>query len=155
MRLKGRMMIFSRMIDENGWKLAEYETTYTYDNEFVLDAFQYLADHDLKDSIQMLRAADHEGNRTDLLPEAKKNGFRFRMCPSLDENYEVLSLAGISGNSGVPMQFMFYPGCDMMRIYCPDVQYIMENGDHVFDRYVNDLEIRACCMQAERKALQS
>ena len=102
----------------------EYATTWPYDAAFVLAAAQAILDSDLKDPKNVRRITADGREITFLTREAGLS-----LSAVLDgQACRQLSLTGISR------------------------KYFAKYGGHVFDRYMDSIEITACCAIAVARA---
>ena len=122
-------MIFKGLKENNGWMMAEYSATWAYGYDFMLDAAQTIID------------------------EVRVHGGVLRDCPSVCGECGVLTVSGVSGIMECPVQFVFYNQTNLVRLYCPFRQYFKEHGEHVFDNYMNSIEIKAYCKDTERRTI--
>lgn len=146
-------MLFKEIKTESDWTIVEYRTTWPYDYEFVLDAAQELIDTDFHDSVERLAVSDESGKERELLQSVKMCGFDLRKCPASARENAALSIAGKSRAMESAFQLVFCTGTDSVRLCSPNGDYFKENGEHVFDNYMNSIEIKAYCRQAVRQAM--
>lgn len=141
--------------DENGWIVIDYTTTWRYGFTFMLDAMQAIIDTDFKDNLQHVSIAKVAGtepiNITDEVKNANNNLFN---CKSLLEECGVFSIAGISQIMNCPFKIVLYNQTNAVRLFSPASEYFKENDDHVFDNYMNSIEIRAYCKDTERNTIK-
>lgn len=141
--------------DENGWSICDYNTTWNYGYDFMLDAAQTLIDTDFKENTQRLAIAAISGEPfQERMEELRANGLQIRACESIAEECGVLVISGISEIMELPMQFMLFNKSNVVKLYVPDAKVFEEYGDHVFDKYMNSVEIKAYCKDAARTAVE-
>ncbi|MDE5825540.1 MAG: hypothetical protein K2H91_12770 [Lachnospiraceae bacterium] len=148
-------MIFKELKENNGWMMAEYSATWIYGYDFMLDAAQTIIDTDFQDRLQRVAAAEIAGARDmEKTDEVRANGNILRDCQSVCEECGVLTVSGISSIMECPVQFVFFNQTNLVRLFCPFKQYFKEHGEHVFDNYMNSIEIKAYCKDTERRTVE-
>lgn len=153
---KGQVMIFIRMQESNGWMMIDYSATWRYGYDFMLDAAQVIIDTDFKENLQRVAAASTPGAKeTEMLDEVRACGRILRDCKSLLKEQSNLIISGLSRIMESPVQFVFYNQTNIVRLFCPDRQYFEKRGEHVFDNYINSVEIRAYCKDTERRTIEN
>ena len=177
-------MILKESIEDNGWITVRYAATWGYGFDFMLDAAQVvLADfgEDLQRvAIAEIAGANTDvcaaaakaqtrtfapkaagGSFTDITKEIMDCGGKLRKCESLEE-CGVLAVAGVSGIMECPIQVKFYNQTNTVVLDIPVGQIpdnnpikneIAENA-HLFDNYMNSIEIKAYCADTERRTLE-
>ena len=147
-------MIFQHITKrDDGWVILDYTATWKYGYDFMVDALQYFIDNDLRENVQ--RAACGEGTggeQTECTDSLKAAGCKLRECAETKNECGMLTIAGVSSIMRVPVQLVFFNQTNLVRLISPIGKYFEENGEHVFDNYLNSLEITACCAAAERRA---
>ena len=147
-------MIFKGLKENNGWMMAEYSATWAYGYDFMLDAAQTIIDTDFQDKLQRVATAEVAGaGDIERIDEVRVHGGVLRDCPSVCGECGVLTVSGVSGIMECPVQFVFYNQTNLVRLYCPFRQYFKEHGEHVFDNYMNSIEIKAYCKDTERRTI--
>ena len=147
-------MIFAGLKENNGWMVAEYRATWKYGYDFMLDAAQIVIDTDFREGLQRIAVAKMvESADREIIGEVNACGNVLRNCKTAQEECSVLTIAGVSSIMECPVQFSFYNQTNIVRLYCPFKQYFEEHGDHVFDNYMNSVEIKAYCKDTERRTL--
>lgn len=140
---------------------VEYSATWGYGFDFMLDAAQVIL-ADFGGYLQRVAVSEIAGGKfTDITEEVKDNGGKLRKCESLAEESGVLAVAGISGIMECPVQVKFYNQTNTVVLDIPIGQMpddpikkaLLENGQHVFDNYMNSVEIKAYCADTERRTL--
>lgn len=153
-------MVFKNKIEENGWLTVEYAATWRYGFDFMLDAAQVLL-ADFGADLQRVAVTDIAGGNTEnITADVMENRGRLRRCKSLEDECGVLAAAGISGIMECPMQLKFYNQSNVVVLDIPVGQIpdgdpikaaLAGNGEHVFDNYMNSIEIKAYCADTERR----
>ena len=146
-------MIFRKKGTQGAWTVLDYSTTWKYGYDFMLDAAQELVDSDFKDNIRRLAVSELPGTEeVELVQAVRDNGNILRGCQGLEKEKGVLFVAGVSTVMEIPLQIVFFNQTDHVRVYCPSSKFIVDNGEHVFDNYMNSIEIKAYVRRAERHA---
>lgn len=145
-------MILKGIKENNGWMIAEYSSTWYYGYDFMLDAAQVIIDTDFQNNLQ--RVAVEGTEDVEKLDEVMACGNVLRDCQSLCEECNALIVAGISKIMECPVQFVFFNQTNFVRLSCPIKQYFEEHGEHVFDNYMNSIEIKAYCKDTERRTIK-
>lgn len=141
--------------ENGGWMMAEYSATWTYGYDFMLDAAQVIIDTDLQDQLQRVATAELAGAKViERIDEVKACGNILRDCEAVSRECGVLTVSGISGIMECPVQFVFFNQTNLVRLFCPFKQYFEEHGEHVFDNYMNSIEIKAYCRDTERRTVE-
>lgn len=147
-------MLLREVKEENGWIIAEYSATWRYGYDFMLDAAQTIIDTDFQDQLQRVAIADIAGTEDiEKLDEVNACGNILRDCKSLQKECGVLTVSGISKVMECPIQLVFFNQTNLVRLFCPMPQYFKEHGKHVFDNYLNSIEIKAYCKDTERRTI--
>lgn len=145
-------MIFKSLHENNGWILVEYSATWKYGYDFMLDAAQCIMDMDFKEGLQRVATADIAGAKDiERIEEVLKARNILRNCDSLRKEWGVLTVSGISTIMECPVQFSFFNQTDLVKLFCPIKKYFEDHGEHVFDNYLNSIEIKAYCKDTERR----
>ncbi len=145
-------MLFREFKDNgNGWFSVFYTGTWKSSWEFMLDAVQNLV-LDFGNDLQRAAYNDLDKDDVDILAEVKANGGDLRRCPSLRTERSTLSAAGISSVMECPLQVVFVNQSAAVKLDCPVKEIFEKHGEHVFDNYMNSVEIRAYCADAARNA---
>lgn len=125
-----------------------YAATWRYDSGFVLSAAQAILDSDMKDP----RDVKHlicDGEEVTFL--AREAGLMLSNLPQI-QNCQTLTLSGISRIMEVPVTFTFRAGSETVLLESPAARYFAKYGGHVFDRYLDGIEITAWCAVALKRA---
>ncbi len=85
--------------------------------------------------------------------EAAACGNILRDCREVKEECGVLTISGLSSLMECPVQISFYNQTSLVKLFCPFKQYFETHGEHVFDNYMNSIEIMAYCKDTERRTL--
>lgn len=145
-------MLFRELKDNgNGWFTVFYTGTWKNSWEFMLDAVQNLV-IDFGDNLQRVAYNDLDKDDVEILAEVKANRGDLRRCPSLKTERSTLSAAGVSSVMGCPLQVVFINQSAAVGLDCPVKEIFEEHGEHVFDNFMNSVEIRAYCADAARNA---
>ena len=149
-------MIFRNLTEDNGWTIVEYSATWRYGYDFMLDAAQIIIETDFKENLQRVATSEVIGAPdVEVLEEVKAQGNILRNCDSVKEEHGTLTVSGMSGIMKCPVQFVFYNQTNVVRLFCPIKKMFEEHGEHVFDNYMNSVEIKAYCKDTERRTLES
>ena len=143
-------MIFRNFKEENGWVNIEYTATWKFGYDFMLDAAQAIIDTDFVENLQRVAIAEIAGGECIEKTEDVRNvkGV-IRDCDDLNKECGVLIVAGISNIMQCPVQFVFFNQTNFVKLMSPAGEYFKANGEHVFDNYVNSIEIKAYCKDTE------
>lgn len=156
-------MRFKGFKEDGGWITIDYAATWRYGYDFMLDAAQVII-KDFGDELQRFAAAGIAGgDLTDLTGKVNASGRELRRCGALDEERGVIAVAGISGVMECPVQITFFNQTNVVRLDIPIAQIpeghparqgFDKRGDqfeHVFDCYMDSVEIKAYCADTERR----
>ena len=145
-------MIYQGMKEVNDWVMVEYHSTWSYGYDFMLDAAQVIIDTDFKEKTQRFAVAEiAEAEEQERLTERKAENYIIRNCDTSKREHGVLIISGISDIMESPIQVMFFNQTNIVRLFCPYKKYFEIHGEHVFDNYMNSVEIKAYCIDAVRK----
>ena len=145
-------MIYQGMKEVNDWIMVEYHSTWSYGYDFMLDAAQVIIDTDFKEKTQRFAVAEIAGAEDqERLTELKAENYIIRNCDTSKREHGVLIISGISDIMESPIQVMFFNQTNIVRLFCPYKKYFEIHGEHVFDNYMNSVEIKAYCIDAVRK----
>lgn len=145
-------MVFKEIDKEGDWICVEYAATWRYGYDFMLDAAKAIL-ADFGENLQ--RFAKYRvtnENPTEIVENVKKCK-DLRSCEALKEECGAIAVAGVSGIMECPVQIVFFNQTNVVRLDCPLKSYFEEHGEHVFDNYMNSVEIRAYCADTERRTL--
>lgn len=151
-------MVFKDINDENGWLTVEYAATWKYGFDFMLDAAQVIL-MDFGSDLQRVATAEIAGGKfTDVTESVMDCGGRIRRCETITE-CGVLAVAGISGIMECPMQIKFYNQSNTVVLDIPvgqipdsnPIKDELDDNEHIFDTYMNSVEIKAYCADTERR----
>lgn len=147
-------MIFRELHENNGWMFADYTATWNYGYDFMLDVAQTLIDDDFQEKLQRLAVGRIAGaGQTELLDQVLKADRILRNCPSVVNENGVLIVSGISRIMECPLQIMLYNQTNAVRLCTPIKAVFEKHGEHVFDNYMNSMEIKAYCRETERRTM--
>ncbi|MGN0695542.1 MAG: hypothetical protein ACI4J5_02115 [Oscillospiraceae bacterium] len=145
-------MLLKKVYKDNGWMLADYQATWQYGYDFMLDAAQTVIDTDLKDDLQRVAVGRIAGaGQEECIDDVRAAGNILRNCPKAAEENGVLIVSGISRIMGVPVQLMFYDQTNIIRLCTPDKSIFKKHGKNAFTTYMSSMEINAYCTAAERR----
>ena len=148
-------MLFQKIKEDDGWIQVDYTATWRYGYDFMLDAVQTIIDTDFRDDTQRVAAAEIAGGKnTELLEKVRQSGMNLRRCEATAKECGALTVAGISNIMECPVQIVFFNQTNLVRLFCPVREYFTQNGDHVFDNYMNSIEIKAYCLDTERSTIR-
>lgn len=154
-------MIFKESIEDNGWITVRYDATWRYGFDFMLDAAQVVL-ADFGADLQRVTIAEIAGGSfTDITEEVMDCGGKLRKCESLEE-CGVLVVAGVSGIMECPIQVNFYNQTNTVVLDIPvgqipnnnPIKKELSENAHLFDNYMNSIEIKAYCADTERRTLE-
>lgn len=146
-------MVFKNFSNDGNWVHVEYAATWKYGYDFMLDAAQTLL-ADFGNDLQRFAKYEIAGAKpVEIVGEVKSCGGKLRSCEALEEECGATALAGISGIMECPIQIMFFNQTDLVRLDSPIKAIFEEHGEHVFDHYMDSVEIKAYCSDTERRTL--
>lgn len=147
-------MIFKNLVEEDGWTTVEYAATWRYGYDFMLDAAQVIL-ADFTDNLQRFaRYKIMSGDPNEIVDEVKACGGDLRSCKALEDECGAVAVAGVSGIMECPVQIVFFNQTNTVRLDCPIKGIFEEHGEHVFDNYMNSVEIKAYCADTERRTVE-
>lgn len=146
-------MVFKNFSNDGNWVHVEYATTWKYGYDFMLDAAQTLLADFGNDLQRFAKFAMGVVKPTEIVDEVKACGGKLRECKALEEECGVIAVAGISGVMECPIQITFFNQTNAVRLDCPIKAIFEEHGEHVFDHYMDSVEIKAYCSDTERRTL--
>ena len=145
-------MLFKEFDKEGDWVCVEYAATWKYGYDFMLDAAQAVLG-DLKDNVQRFAKYAHMNTKPlEILEEIKKLD-KIRDCEALKDECGAIAVAGVSGIMECPIQLVFFNQTNVVRLDCPIIKIFDDHGEHVFDNYMNSIEIKAYCADTERRTI--
>lgn len=146
-------MVFKGLKSDGDWISVEYAATWRYGYDFMLDAAQAVL-LDLGNDLQRFAKYKITGAKpVEIVGEVKACGGKLRSCEALEEECGAIALAGISGIMECPIQIMFFNQTNMVRLDSPIKAFFEEHGEHVFDQYMDSIEINAYCSDTKRRTL--
>lgn len=154
-------MIFKGINEDDGWITVEYSATWGYGFDFMLDASQVILS-DFGADLQYVATTEVAGGSfTDITEAVMDCGGKLRRCESLSE-CGVLAVAGISGIMECPIQVKFYNQTNTVVLDIPigqipgnnPIKNELSKNAHIFDNYMNSVEIKAYCADTERRTLE-
>lgn len=149
-------MILHSVRETKGWMIMDYNSTWGYGYEFMLDAVQGIIDTDFRDQTKKLSTAGAGGaDEKNHIAEVREADMRLLKVPALKEECSSLVVAGISSIMELPLQIAFFNETNIVRLYCPSKAFVEEHGEHVFDNYMNSIEINGYCTGAKRTAVET
>lgn len=146
-------MVFKKITTEGDWVSVDYAATWRYGYDFMLDAAKVMLP-DLGSNLQ--RFARYEiigGKPEEIVEDVKKCEGDLQSCEALKEECGAIAVAGVSGIMECPVQISFFNQTNAVRLDCPIKGYFEEHGEHVFDNFMNSIEIKAYCADTERRTL--
>lgn len=147
-------MVFNGIKEDGGWVTVEYSATWNYGYDFMLDAAQVIVS-DLKSDLQRFAKGEIAGSKlVEIIGEVQRSGGVLRECAALSDECGAFAVAGISGVMECPIQIMFFNQTRVVRLDCPIKQLFDEHGEHVFDHYMDSIEIKAYCADTERRTIE-
>lgn len=146
-------MVFKNFSNDGNWVHVEYAATWKYGYDFMLDAAQTLLADFGNDLQRFAKFAMGVVKPTEIVDEVKACGGKLRECKALEEECGVIAVAGISGVMECPIQITFFNQTNAVRLDCPIKAIFEEHGEHVFDHYMDSVEIKAYCSDTERRTL--
>ncbi len=146
-------MTYQGMKEINDWIMVEYHSTWSYGYDFMLDAAQVIIDTDFKDNTQRFAVAEIAGaDDQERITELKAENYIIRDCETSTKEHGVLTISGVSDIMETPVQMVFFNQTNIVRLFCPFKKYFEIHGEHVFDKYMDSIEIKAYCIDAVRNA---
>lgn len=146
-------MVFKGLKSDGDWTTVEYAATWRYGYDFMLDAAQAVL-ADFGSDLQRFAKYEIAGAKpVEIVGEVKSCGGKLRECKALEEECGSIALAGISGIMECPIQIMFFNQTNAVRLDCPIKAIFEEHGEHVFDHYMDSVEINAYCSDTKRRTL--
>lgn len=146
-------MVFKQFNSDGDWVHVEYAATWKYGYDFMLDAAQTLL-ADFGSGLQRFAGYEIAGAKpVEIVDEVKSCGGKVRECKALEEEYGAIAVAGVSGVMECPIQVTFYNQTNTVMLACPIKEIFEEHGEHVFDHYMDSVEIKAYCADTERRTL--
>lgn len=148
-------MLFKEIKENNGWIIVEYSSTWRYGYDFILDAAQTIIDTDFKDDLQSVSITEIIGApNVEKIDDVREANNVLRDCEPVAKECGRLTISGISSIMECPIQICFFNQTNNVRLLCPVREYFEQNGEHVFDNYLNSIEIRAYCKDTERRTME-
>lgn len=144
-------MLLKKIKKEGHWIFADYQATWNYGYDFMLDAAQAVIDSDLKTELERVAIGQiGMGGQTECIEEVRRAGNVLRRCGKLKEEQGVLMIAGISHVMGCPVQLMFYNQTNVIRLCIPSLykNIFKKGGKNAFTTYLCSMEIKAYCAAA-------
>ncbi|MDE7398423.1 MAG: hypothetical protein K2N06_02740 [Oscillospiraceae bacterium] len=155
-------MVFKGINEDGGWITVEYAATWSYGFDFMLDAARVIL-FDFGADLQRVTIAEIAGGSfTDITEEVMDCKSKLRKCESLGEECGVLAVAGVSGIMECPIQVKFYNQTNTVVLDIPvgqipdnnPIKNELSENAHIFDNYMNSVEIKAYCADTERRTLE-
>ena len=146
-------MTYQCMKEMNDWIMVEYHSTWSYGYDFMLDAAQVIIDTDFKENTQRFAVAEIAGaDDQERITELKAENYVIRDCETSKKEHGVLTISGVSDIMETPVQIVFFNQTNIVRLFCPFKKYFEIHGEHVFDKYMDSIEIKAYCIDSVRNA---
>lgn len=146
-------MVFKKISTDGDWATVEYAATWRYGYDFMLDAAQVILP-DFGGNLQRFARFEIAGGKSEeIVTQVKACGGDLRSCTALEKECGAIAVAGISGIMECHVQIMFFNQTNTVLLDCPIKGYFEEHGEHVFDNYMNSIEIKAYCADTERRTL--
>ena len=146
-------MTYQGMKEMNDWIMVEYHSTWSYGYDFMLDAAQVIIDTDFKENTQRFAVAEIAGaDDQERITELKAENYVIRDCETSKKEHGVLTISGVSDIMETPVQIVFFNQTNIVRLFCPFKKYFEIHGEHVFDKYMDSVEIKAYCIDSVRNA---
>ncbi len=148
-------MLLKGIYEENGWTYADYQATWKYGYDFMLDAAQSIIDLDFRENLERVALGAIDGAKIDeCLDDVRRAGNVLRNCRKCKKESGALFIAGKSRIMEYPIQLMFFNQTDVIRLSTPFGAIFKEHGDNVFTTYLCSMEIQAYCADTKRKCDQ-
>ena len=151
-------MILRRLYETNGWKYAEYQTTWPYGWDFMLDAVQEIIDIDLLESDAEVRFAVREvagAPMQEITDEVEEAEYDLRDCETLQSEWGVLMITGVSPIlKNIQIQVELYNQTGMFRIGTTSAE-IFDESENALTTYICSMEIKAYCADTERRVIEA
>jgi hypothetical protein len=150
-------MILRRLYETNG-KYAEYQTTWPYGWDFMLDAVQEIIDIDLLESDAEVRFAVREvagAPMQEITDEVEKAEYDLRDCETMQSEWGVLMITGVSPIlKNIQIQVELYNQTGMLRIGTTSAE-IFDESENALTTYICSMEIKAYCADTERRVIEA
>lgn len=159
-------MTFKDFNEDGGWISVDYAATWRYGWDFMLDAAQVILS-DFGDDLQRFAKTEIAGGDfVEIIDEVNECGGSLRECKALEDECGVIAVAGISRVMQCPLQITFCNqtnavGLDVPLSQIPEShparKVFDERGErfeHVFDCYMDSIEIKAYCADTERRTVE-
>ncbi len=148
-------MLLKNINTNQGWVYADYQATWKYGYDFMLDAAQAVIDTDFKNHLQRVTTGKMAGGeQMEYLEAVRRAGNQLRDCEEVKSEAGMLIISGISTIMDCPIQLMFYNQSNLIRLCTPFKELFEKNGDNIFTTYLSSIEIQAYCKATERRTLQ-
>lgn len=159
-------MTFKKFSGENGWISIDYAATWKYGYDFMLDAAQAILSDFGEDLQRFAKAEIAGGTFVEIVDAVTMCGGKLLECRALADECGVIAVAGISRVMECPLQIIFYNQTNAVELDIPISQIpashparkiFDERGDqfeHVFDCYMDSVEIKAYCADTERRTIK-
>ncbi len=135
-----------------GWHILDYRSSYPLTPDWILCAGQVLLEQDFRGTLQRFATAENNGDREEEhLPQLQAAGYHLEQVLDLQHAPGVITFSGISQQTHVPIQLTFYTGTRTVRLFTNNSQIFQANDMHVFDHYMDTLEIAACVRDALKR----
>lgn len=145
-------MLLREVREENGWMFADYQATWRYSYDFMLDAAQAVINMDFQDNLQRVAIGLlSESKQEECIEEVRASGNILRNCEKVAHENGVLIVSGVSRIMECPVQLMFYNQTNVIRLCTPFKKVFEEGGDNAFTTYLSSIEIKAYCADTERR----
>lgn len=145
-------MLLREVREENGWMFADYQETWRYSYDFMLDAAQAVINMDFQDNLQRVAIGLlSESKQEECIEEVRASGNILRNCEKVAHENGVLIVSGVSRIMECPVQLMFYNQTNVIRLCTPFKKVFEEGGDNAFTTYLSSIEIKAYCADTERR----
>lgn len=145
-------MLLKKIKKEKNWIFADYQATWGYGWDFMLDAAQTIIDSDWKNELERVAIGKIGTEDQECTEDVHRAGNELRRCGKLSEEQGILVIAGISHIMECPVQLMFYNQTNVIRLCIPSLyKDIFKKSENAFTTYLCSMEIKAYCTAAERK----
>lgn len=145
-------MLLKGIREENGWMFADYQATWRYGYDFMLDVGQVVIDKDFKENLQRVAIAElAEAGQEECMDAVRAAGNELRKADKVARENGVLIVSGLSSIMECPVQIMLYNQTSVIRLCTPLKKVFEEGGDNAFTTYLSSIEIKAYCTDTERR----
>ena len=140
-------MILKNVERNDNFVIFEYIATWQYGFDFMLDVTQLIINSDFKHNVTRFAYAPLGTDLKDRLLDLKTFQYNVKRC--FREESNTIAIAGNSSIMELPLQIMLFNNTDIVKLYIPK-SYDHDIDDHMFDKYMDSMEIKAYCISYKR-----